>query len=119
MRISDWSSDVCSSDLFHAERRHNDWPVDEDRMFDHRINELVIAERRIGKTQLGEGRALLAEQLACADAYAGDERNQARAVGRRLEIFAHLRLDPGVADNSHGVEPRPTPGVVVVYGIDC
>src|SRR3546814_17224291 len=45
MRISDWSSDVCSSDLVLCRRRKN--------------NPLYVGEAGVGKTALAEGLARL------------------------------------------------------------
>src|SRR3546814_13001669 len=93
MRISDGSSDVCTTDLLgrtaklHAQRRDDQRPIDEDRMFHHRIDQLRISAIRIVESQFGKGRALLAQQGARGDAGADDEACQQGTRRRSLEQF--------------------------------
>ena len=42
----------------HTFRRHDNGPVDQDRMLKHEVDQLVVAPLGIGKAQLGIGRAL-------------------------------------------------------------
>src|SRR3546814_14658412 len=51
MRISDWSSDVCSSDL--VEQCKHDWVLclDADERVDERLREAIEAERAAGFTR--------------------------------------------------------------------
>src|SRR3546814_14620214 len=87
MRISDWSSDVCSSDLR---------PVDEDRMRHHRVDKRAVFEAVVVKTEVGIGRALLAEQVARLDAGTFDQLLDQPPRRRCLQLFYDIRLDPRV-----------------------
>src|SRR3546814_1311526 len=59
MRISDWSSDVCSSDRFRSQKRfaveqcRHDWVLclDADERFNERLREAIDAERAAGFTR--------------------------------------------------------------------
>jgi hypothetical protein len=54
---------------FDALWRHHDRPVDQDRMRQHEIDQLVIAPFGIGKPEFRIGRALLAQQRANRDCH--------------------------------------------------
>src|SRR3546814_15002407 len=106
MRISDGSSDVCTTDLLgrtaklHAQRRDDQRPIDEDRMFHHRIDQLRISEIRIVESQFGKGRALLAQQGARGGDGADDEACQKGTRRLSLELLDDLGFHAGLA--AHG-----------------
>jgi hypothetical protein len=56
-----------------AERRHDDRPVDQNRVGHHGIKELRIRQRWILETEGVVRRALAAQQVAHADVHAADE----------------------------------------------
>ena len=87
-------------------------------MLDHRVDELVVGERGVAMTKLGIWRALLAQQGAWGDAHAGDQRYEARAVRRRLEILDDVRFNAGVLDHRQRVARRPALRVVIDDDID-
>src|SRR3546814_20227552 len=84
MRISDWSSDVCSSDLPHADRPGRRRHVERQALLD-------LAEQI-------EGIAALAVELV----HEGDDRHVAQAA--HLEELQGLRLDAlgGVEHHARG-----------------
>src|SRR3546814_5720350 len=82
MRISDWSSDVCSSDLFAAARpltRHHDRSIREDR---HDLSALLLA-RNPG-----------AWRVRAPDAGGGRRRSEDRRVGTECVSTCRSRWWP-------------------------
>ena len=60
----------------HAEGRDDDGAVEEDRVRLDRVEKLVVGEGGVGKAELGEGRALFAEERA--EGFAGGGGQTAR-----------------------------------------
>src|SRR3546814_19774235 len=106
MRISDGSSDVCTTDLLgrtaklHAQRRDDQRPIDEDRLFHHRIDQLRISEIRIDESQFGKGRALIAKQGERGDAGADDEACQQGTRRRSIGGLDKMRIAAGIAEQN-------------------
>src|SRR3546814_13761745 len=100
MRISDWSSDVCSSDLILKldAQRPNVLRMVEDRLH-HRIADLRI-EIRHGGEHAGErgGAGFLVD--------ARDLRSEARRVGKECVSTCRSRWSPYHSKTNHSNEIR-------------
>src|SRR3546814_19318178 len=70
------------------ERRYDERPVDEDRMRHHRVDKRAVFEAVVVKTEVGIGRALLAEQVARLD------RSEERRVGHECVSTRRSRWSP-------------------------
>src|SRR3546814_2686671 len=88
MRISDWSSDVCSSDLRHQLGRGSHRA--------HHLVELILAvavpERELRQVAPGERRLLAGDRVQC-DFRPGDD------------LLAVLARDPGMVLDPLGLKP--------------
>ena len=93
--------------------RHDDRPVDQDRMRHHGVEKLVVGQGRIVEPELRVGRALLADHVAHRNAHPLDELPSRSRGRRRLQILDHVRLDAGVADQRQRVAGRAAVRVVV------
>ena len=86
-----------------ALRRHDHRPVDQDRMRQHEIDQLVVAPFWIGKPQLCIGRALFAQQRAHRNPHRLDQFDQPRTAWRILQIFYDMRLFAALPDHGQRV----------------
>ena len=77
-----------------ALRRHHDRPVDQDRMRQHEIEQLVVAPFRVGQSHFGVRRTLFAQQGADGNSRRLDQFDQPRAARRVFEIFDTSRSSP-------------------------
>src|SRR3546814_1481372 len=89
MRISDWSSDVCSSDLFHEARMFGEVAdriaaVEEDAFVAVDIGQLRFAARGRGEAGIIGERAGLGVEFADIDDVGADGARQDRAVDGRV-----------------------------------
>src|SRR3546814_7643130 len=91
MRISDWSSDVCSSDLLFAElvgRRRVRFDlliqlyVDDERTPIERVARWEVPERKVGDVEIATGAAAL------------DDRSEERRVGKECVSTCRYRGSP-------------------------
>ena len=98
---------------FDAFRRDDDRPVDQDRMRQHEIDQLVVAPFGIGKPEFGVGRALFAQQRANRNSHRLDQFDQPRTVRRVFQIFDHLRLLAALPDHRQRVARRAAVGIVI------
>src|SRR3546814_16795179 len=108
MRISDWSSDVCSSDLLNAGFAFNSWPLMGDRWFPENVpmlarywqnlvdNPVVV---QFAHRTLAYAVALAALATAWIAARRGAVRNAAELAG-----MTRLQFALGVATIVYGVE---------------
>src|SRR3546814_17798711 len=93
MRISDWSSDVCSSDLFVDDPAASDEGAGDVALFEPDVDgALVLDAEQLHEVAVAEFIGVAGEHV---DGLAG-----AGAVARRREPVANLGLedDPGVSD---------------------
>ena len=97
----------------YALRRHDDRPVDQDRMSQHEIEQLVVAPFGIGKPELRIGRALFAQQPATGIPIACDQFDQPCAARRVLQIFDDHRLLAALPDHGQRVA-RGAAGRIVI-----
>src|SRR5271166_3095144 len=95
--------------------RDDDRPLDEDRMFEHEADELVVAPFRIAEAELCIRRTLLAQKRADRNAHRRDLLFEPRAARRVLEVLDDDQLLAARADHGEHVARRATLGVVV----DC
>src|SRR3546814_19393938 len=108
MRISDWSSDVCSSDLFAAAATIG--------------GEAVVAERA---DALAVGAAQQVDDMRRAEALAGGGDRVERVAGDLEAVLGHRRSEAGVAVAaafcvlSEGGEPDAAAGVRRLAGGDA
>src|SRR3546814_19899589 len=117
MRISDWSSDVCSSDLGHeylqrlAWRRSAQCPVSEGKGAGHHR---VIILRAVGREEARHETRVLPGGLATKrresremfEPFAPDRRDAAKLVGGGGPRFARPHPRPTVAAPRHGTGNR-------------
>src|SRR5258708_2631180 len=82
-------------------------------MRQHEIDQLVVTPLRIGKTEFGVGRALLAQQCANRDSHRLDQFDQPRPARRILQIFDHLWLLAALADHGERVARSAAIGIVI------
>src|SRR3546814_7680521 len=100
MRISDWSSDVCSSDLFdddlRAVRRHLDGIVED--VLQHRLEKVFAGQHEDVRLQAGvEDQAAAGEGVGVGRQHALDDAGQADALARRVEqLGGGLLQAPGI-----------------------
>jgi len=69
----------------------------------HRIEQRIVAQRRVVEPEVVIGRALAAQHVAHGNAHAPDQIGEGRAIGRRLEVFDDDRLLATVADQRERV----------------
>src|SRR3546814_5077704 len=93
MRISDWSSDVCSSDLLFGQQ--------ESRQRRHaQPDEAALSRTRARRAAGGRDR----RRRSCADRPAGRERDGIRRVGRASRFGAEARGEEAGAMNRRSEE---------------
>src|SRR3546814_7812913 len=90
MRISDWSSDVCSSDLFVDDRLDVQLLGREQRETLGQVEAHLVAEHAVGA---GPGPVLL-ENAGLADMPHQVERSEARRVGKECVSPCRSRWSP-------------------------
>src|SRR3546814_9480481 len=84
MRISDWSSDVCSSDLVVDENVHIDLHALRVRGIDQRLENGIGAEMGIDRREIGHPIAVIAGAL----------RSEERRVGKECVSMCRTRWSP-------------------------
>jgi hypothetical protein len=89
---------------FGALRRHDDRPIDEDGMRDHRVEQIIIAKTWIIQPKLGVGRALLPKKIARTNSHRLDQPGERFARWRVFKILDDLRCLAGLADHRQRVE---------------
>src|SRR5947209_16701470 len=92
---------------------HDDRPIDQDRMRQHEIDQLVIGPFRIGKPELRIGSAFFAQQRANRNSHRGDQFDQARAAWWIFEILDHLRLLAALPDHRQRVARGAASRIVI------
>src|SRR3546814_1347313 len=100
MRISDWSSDVCSSDLFV-------WldglrPETRDPRFHHRQSRLIGQKARIDGGRIGD--------------HPEPETRRPPAIGHGLPDIDHIQPPHRTVPRDHLLKPAPDSGVVARFG---
>src|SRR3546814_13653922 len=98
MRISDWSSDVCSSDLAGGAAGMGEREVDGDAAAlgaadERRLVDVEPVQHRQQVVDVGEGLSLSA-RLAEAAAVVGDDRSEERRVGKECVSTCRSRWSP-------------------------
>jgi hypothetical protein len=101
----------------HAMIRHDDRPLDEDRMLHHRIDQIRVRQARIAESQLVIGGAAPAQQLARRELHAREKIDELRLGRRLLHIRNDLRLDPGITDEPEHLAGSRTGWIVVDNGL--
>src|SRR5258706_3367508 len=96
-----------------AFRRDDDRPVDQDRMRQHEIDQLLVTPFRIGKPEFGVGRYLLAQQCANRNSHRLDQLDQPRAAWRILQIFDYLWLLAALPYHRERIARRAAVGIVI------
>ncbi len=98
----------------HAHRRHDERPVDQDRMRQHGVEQLVVGpgsdRRGRARRRACPSRAAPARTVRPAAAISAD---QALAARRRLQVLDDVRLLAACADHGERVARRAAGGVVV------
>ena len=101
-----------------AERRHHDGSIDQDRMRQHGIEQLIVGDAGGVESEVVIRGALDPHDVANRNAHARDQRLQHRPAGRTFQIFDHVRLDAGVADEPERVARRAAIGIVIDDDVD-
>src|SRR5258707_13542260 len=96
-----------------AFRRDDDRPVDQDRMRQHEIDQLLVTPFRIGKPEFGVGRCLLAEQGGNRNSHRLDQFDQPRPAWRILQIFDYLRFLAALPYHRERIARRAAVGIVI------
>src|SRR3546814_4066638 len=100
MRISDWSSDVCSSDLFRYDDRNNNTPIDIFNMIggDSQLqNPADISDRR----RLNQPYSYEETKYGLNAGYRLDDGTRFTAVAQRREIRRSLDRKSTRLNSSH------------------
>ena len=116
-RRQDLQHDLGGTAQPGAQRRLHERPVDQDRVGQHRVQQCVVAERRVAQPQRVIGRALLPDGIANAQARRCDQFDQARAAGRVGQVVDDLRFDAHVPEHRQRVARGAAIGVVVNDGV--
>jgi hypothetical protein len=98
---------------FCAPIGHDNRPVDQDRVRQHEIQQLIVAPFRIGKPKLRVRRALFAQQPANRKPHRLDQPDQPLAARRVLQIFDDFGFGAGLPDHGERIARRPAGRVVV------
>src|SRR3546814_4207497 len=88
MRISDWSSDVCSSDLLYVNRSSGEY------LADRAVNERIVQAFKTGGADAwftGDHQALLGPDYKLADY---EPRSEERRVGKECVSTCRSRWSP-------------------------
>jgi hypothetical protein len=96
-----------------ALRRHDQWPVYQDRVRLDGVEQPFVGERRVAKPEVVKGRALFAQDLAHCQAGAIQQLRQEQPRRRAFEVFDNVRLDPGIADHREHVARSPACRIVI------
>src|SRR6187431_493979 len=95
-----------------TEPGHDDRPVDQDRMAEHGVEQLIVGKGRIVQPQLGVGRSPLPQELADGAPHGRDQLAQLLLGGRRLQVLDDDGIDAGMADQRKCVARGAAGGVV-------
>ena len=96
-----------------ALRRHDDRPIDEDRMFEHEVDQLVFRPLWIAKAERVIRRSLLPQQVARRNAHRLEQLDEPLARRRVFQIFDDDRLFAALADHRQRVARGAAGGVVI------
>src|SRR5690349_13167089 len=96
-----------------AQLGHDEWPVDEDGMSRHCVQQGLVGEFLVVEPEFEVRRAFLSERIAHTEARSLNHRDQLLASGWVHEIFDDDRLDTRVADQSERVARRSARRMVV------
>src|SRR3546814_10591455 len=95
MRISDWSSDVCSSELFHAPARGAEARGAGHRVDEPEEQEVIMAETQTLSDLKDLGQAADAVTEAPIREQELDQHGRAYGTGRRKDAIARVWIKPG------------------------
>ncbi len=102
----------------HPERRHHDRPIDEDRMSQHCVEQLIIGNSRIVESKIVIRSALHADNIPNGNAHSSNNDFNNARLGRAFQIFNNVRLDAGVADQPERIARRAALGIVIDDNVD-
>lgn len=97
----------------HSLVRHDDRPIDEDRMRHHLVNQVVIAPGRPVQAEIAIRRSLLSEQFPWRHRHGREQRDEPGPRRRVLHIFDDDRLFAALSDHRQRVAGRAAVGIVV------
>src|SRR3546814_19369595 len=100
MRISDWSSDVCSSDVFHDADRERLWALTQAKLADRGFAQPQRPIRRIGRW-LPYVAALLLGVVAAAWFFFDDQPQ--RTLGARKRVVSGKSVSVRVVPGGRGI----------------
>src|SRR5690606_18491869 len=96
-----------------SQRRDDNRAVDEDRVLEHEINQLLIGPLRVRQPQLVVRRAFLAKDVAYGITHRGDQCLERFPVGWGFQILNDVRLLATVSNEAQYVSRGAASGVVI------
>jgi hypothetical protein len=96
-----------------AQGGHDDGAVDEDRVLQHRVDQLRIGDARRMEVQLGEKRLFGSHGVEHRLPRGGHQGQERGAVGRGFQVFDDFGLHAAVADQGQRVAGRTAFRVVI------
>src|SRR3546814_11508536 len=107
MRISDWSSDVCSSDLVVRSRAGLQMPLEAEGRRVGQLEALVgsVEQRAVGDAGVGRQRGFVDRE---AVVLRGDHRSEERRVGQECVSTCRSRWSPYHSTKKHSMINKET-----------
>jgi len=91
--------------------RHDDRTIDEHRIFDHCVKNLVFTDIPFVKAKFVEQRLFLSDDISDRKVHTGDQVFEFVPRRRSLQVFDNARLMAGGANAASALRDVPQPGL--------